>query len=121
MGEGSVLAEPGWAGAMRAHIVATGSALPTKVLHNADLARMVSTSDEWIRERTGIQERRSVADGIASSDLGTEAAQAALALAGWDPASLELIVVGRCTPDMPLPSTAWVIQMYMNSNLAFEV
>src|SRR5437588_275348 len=78
MGEGSVLAEPGWADAMRAHIVATGSALPTKVLHNADLARMVSTSDEWIRERTGIQERRIVADGTASSDLGTEVMSAVM-------------------------------------------
>ena len=72
---------------VRGRIVGTGSALPTRVLSNADLSRMVATSDEWIRERTGIQERRIAADGIASSDLGTEAAQVALARAGWDPAS----------------------------------
>ena len=104
---------------MRGRIVATGSALPTRVLSNADLARMVATSDEWIRERTGIQERRIVADGIASSDLGTEAAQVALARAGWDPESLDLIVVATCTADMPLPSTACLIQRNLKASRAF--
>src|SRR5207237_3267348 len=119
LGEGPVLGGPWGRCAMRARIVATGSALPPKVLRNADLARMVATSDEWIRERTGIQERRIVADGIASSDLGTEAAQAALARAGWDPTSLDLIVVATCTPDMPLPSTACLIQRNLKATRAF--
>src|SRR5438093_9617609 len=104
---------------MRARIVATGSALAPKVLRDADRARMVSMSDDWIRERTGIRERRIVSDGIASSDLGTEAAQAALARAGWDPTSLDMIVVATCTPDMPLPSTACLIQRNLKATRAF--
>src|SRR6184192_2101708 len=118
-GQAGEMPEPRWVGAMRARIVATGSAWPTKVLRNADLARMVSTSDDWIRERTGIRERRIVSDGIASSDLGTEAAQAALARAGWDPTSLDMIVVATCTPDMPLPSTACLIQRNLKATGAF--
>ncbi|HEY3198341.1 MAG TPA: beta-ketoacyl-ACP synthase III [Nitrospirales bacterium] len=104
---------------IRSRIAATGAAVPPRVLRNADLARMVATSDEWIRERTGIEERRIVSDGVASSDLGTEAAQAALARAGWDPASLDLIVVATCTPDMPLPSTACLIQRNLKATRAF--
>ena len=104
---------------IRSRIAATGAAVPTRVLRNADLARMVATSDEWIRERTGIEERRIVSEGVASSDLGTEAAQAALARAGWDPASLDLIVVATCTPDMPLPSTACLIQRNLKATRAF--
>ena len=104
---------------IRSRIAATGVGIPTRVLRNADLARMVATSDEWIRERTGIEERRIVSDGVASSDLGTEAAQAALARAGWDPASLDLIVVATCTPDMPLPSTACLIQRNLKATRAF--
>jgi 3-oxoacyl-[acyl-carrier-protein] synthase-3 len=104
---------------MMARIVATGSSVPTRVLRNADLERMVATSDEWIRERTGIRERRVVSDGIASSDLGTEAAQAALATAGWDPDSLDLILVATCTPDMPLPSTACLVQRNLRAAKAF--
>src|SRR5512132_2610314 len=107
----------------RSRIVATGTAVPTRVLRNTELARMVATSDEWIRERTGIAERRIVSEGIASSDLGTEAAQAALARAGWDPASLDLIVVATCTPDMPLPSTACLIQRNLKASraIAFDL
>ena len=104
---------------IRSRIAATGVGIPTRVLRNADLARMVATSDEWIRERTGIEERRIVSEGVASSDLGTEAAQAALARAGWDPASLDLIVVATCTPDMPLPSTACLIQRNLKATRAF--
>lgn len=103
----------------RSRIVATGTAVPTRVLHNTDLALMVATSDEWIRERTGIAERRIVSDGIASSDLGTEAAQSALARAGWNADSLDLIVVATCTPDMPLPSTACLIQRNLKATRAF--
>jgi 3-oxoacyl-[acyl-carrier-protein] synthase III len=103
----------------RSRIVATGTAVPTRVLRNTELARMVATSDEWIRERTGIAERRIVSDGIASSDLGTEAAQSALVRAGWNADSLDLIVVATCTPDMPLPSTACLIQRNLKATRAF--
>ncbi|MEK6604328.1 MAG: 3-oxoacyl-ACP synthase, partial [Nitrospirota bacterium] len=88
---------------MRARIAATGSAVPRRVLRNADLERMVATSDEWIAGRTGIRERRVVDEGVASSDLGTEAARAALAAGNWDAADLDLLLVATCTPDMPLP------------------
>jgi 3-oxoacyl-[acyl-carrier-protein] synthase-3 len=80
---------------------------------------MVATSDEWIRERTGIHERRIVAEGTASSDLGTEAAQSALATAGWTAESLDLILVATCTPDMPLPSTACLVQRNIKATRAF--
>lgn len=103
---------------MRARLVATGSAVPTRVLRNADLERMVATSDQWIRERTGIHERRVVPEGMASSDLGTDAARAALAAGGWDAAELDLILVATCTPDMPLPSTACLIQRNLKARRA---
>jgi 3-oxoacyl-[acyl-carrier-protein] synthase-3 len=102
----------------RARIVATGSAVPPRVMRNADLERLVVTSDEWIAERTGIRERRVVAEGVASSDLGTEAAREALAVGGWDAADLDLILVATCTPDMPLPSTACLIQRNLNARRA---
>src|SRR5919201_6143077 len=97
-------------GTLAARIVATGAAIPPRVLRNADLEGMVVTNDAWIRERTGIQERRVVTEGMASSDLGTEAAQAALARAGWDATTLDLILVATCKPDMPVPPTACLIQ-----------
>jgi 3-oxoacyl-[acyl-carrier-protein] synthase III len=108
---------------MRARIVATGSAVPRRVLRNADLERMVATSDEWIVARTGIRERRIVDEGVASSDLGTEAARAALAAGGWEPAELDLILVATCTPDMPLPSTACLIQRNLKASraIAFDL
>jgi 3-oxoacyl-[acyl-carrier-protein] synthase-3 len=87
-------------------------------MRNADLERLVVTSDEWIAERTGIRERRVVAEGVASSDLGTEAAREALAAGGWDAADLDLILVATCTPDMPLPSTACLIQRNLNARRA---
>jgi len=84
---------------------------------------MVETSDEWIAERTGIRERRVVAEGVASSDLGTEAARAALAAGEWDPADLDLILVATCTPDMLLPSTACLIQRNLKAHraMAFDL
>ena len=108
---------------MRARIAATGSAVPRRVLRNADLERMVATSDEWIAERTGIRERRVVDEGVASSDLGTEAARAALATGGWDAADLDLLLVATCTPDMPLPSTACLIQRNLKASraIAFDL
>jgi 3-oxoacyl-[acyl-carrier-protein] synthase-3 len=108
---------------MKARIAATGSSVPPRVLRNADLAHMVETTDEWIVERTGIRERRIVAEGVASSDLGTEAALAALAAGGWDPADLDLILVATCTPDMLLPSTACLIQRNLKARraMAFDL
>lgn len=108
---------------MKARIAATGSAVPRRILRNAGLERLVATSDEWIVERTGIRERRVVDEGVASSDLGTEAARAALAAGGWDAADLDLLLVATCTPDMPLPSTACLIQRNLKASraIAFDL
>jgi 3-oxoacyl-[acyl-carrier-protein] synthase-3 len=84
--------------------------VPERILTNADLERMVATSDPWIVERTGIRERRIAASGEACSDLGTMAAERALRSAGITAADLDLILVATCTGDMPLPSTACLIQ-----------
>jgi len=95
---------------VRACIAGTGSYVPARVLTNADLERMVETSDSWIVERTGIRERRIAAPGEACSDLGTRAAESALKAAGVASTDLDLILVATCTGDAPLPSTACLIQ-----------
>jgi len=94
----------------RASIIGVGSYVPEKVLTNFDLSKMVETSDEWIRERTGIRERRISAKNEATSDLGVKAAKKALASAGINPEKIELIIVGTSSPDMLFPSTACIIQ-----------
>ena len=93
-----------------ARIIGTGSYVPPKVLTNADLEKLVDTSDEWILTRTGIVERRIALEEEATSDLALPAAQAALEAAGLDPADLDMILVATITPDMPFPSTACVLQ-----------
>lgn len=93
-----------------ARIIGTGSYVPPKVLTNADLEKLVDTSDEWILTRTGIVERRIAPEEEATSDLALPAAQAALEAAGLDPADLDMILVATITPDMPFPSTACVLQ-----------
>jgi 3-oxoacyl-[acyl-carrier-protein] synthase III len=103
---------------MRSRIVGTGAYVPDRVLTNADLERMVATSDAWILERTGIRERRIAAPGQACSDLGTRAAQQALAAAGIQPADLDMILVATCTGDQPLPSTACLIQAQLGARRA---
>ena len=103
---------------MRSRITGTGSYVPERVLSNADLERMVATSDAWITERTGIRERRLAAPGQACSDLGSEAARRALKAAGISAADLDFILVGTCTPDQPLPSTACLIQAQLNATRA---
>ena len=103
---------------MRSRIVGTGAYVPDRVLTNADLERMVATSDAWILERTGIRERRIAAPGQACSDLGTRAAQQALAAAGVEPADLDMILVATCTGDQPLPSTACLIQAQLGARRA---
>jgi len=95
---------------MKAWIAGTGSYAPAKVLTNADLERMVATSDEWIRERTGICERRIAAAGEACSDLAVQAGKQALTAAGLAATDLDMILVATCTGDYPLPATACLVQ-----------
>jgi len=96
-------------GRTRAAITAVGHYLPEKVLSNADLEKMVDTSDEWIRTRTGIRERRILEQG-ATSDLGAGALNALLKNRGIGPEELDMIIVATVTPDMFFPSTSCVIQ-----------
>ena len=103
---------------MKSQILGTGAYVPDRVLTNGDLEKMVSTSDTWIMERTGIRERRIVAEGQACSDLATEAAQQALKQAGVSPSELGLILVATCTGDAPLPSTACIVQERLGANRA---
>jgi len=84
--------------------------VPPKVLSNADLEKMVETSNEWILQRTGIRERHIVADGVATSDLAKEAAIGAMRQAGVSPDQIGFIVVGTTTPDTIFPSTACMLQ-----------
>jgi 3-oxoacyl-[acyl-carrier-protein] synthase-3 len=93
-----------------ATIVGTGCALPERILSNFDLEKMVETSDEWIVTRTGIKERRMVADGQDNSDIAAEAALKALAMAGLDVQDVDHIFVGTVTPDRILPSMACTVQ-----------
>ncbi|RPH76481.1 MAG: ketoacyl-ACP synthase III [Nitrospiraceae bacterium] len=103
---------------MRARIAGTGSYAPTRVLTNADLERMVATSDEWIRERTGIRERRIAATGEACSDLAVQAGRRALAAAGVAATDLDMILVATCTGDFPLPATACLVQHQLGATKA---
>ncbi|HLP75526.1 MAG TPA: beta-ketoacyl-ACP synthase III [Candidatus Paceibacterota bacterium] len=91
-------------------IAAVGSYIPAKVLTNADLEKIVETSDEWITSRTGIKERHIAAEGEFTSDLGAEAARRAMAKAGITADQIDLIIVATITPDMPFPSTACLVQ-----------
>ncbi|HEX4426105.1 MAG TPA: beta-ketoacyl-ACP synthase III [Terriglobales bacterium] len=95
---------------VRAKISALGTYVPPRVLTNADLEKMVQTSDEWLMTRTGIRERHIVDKGVATSDLATEAAKKALAQRGITPTDVEAIIVGTVTPDMFFPSTACLVQ-----------
>jgi len=94
----------------RAKITALGCYVPPRLLTNADLEKMVETTDEWIVERTGISERHIVSEGMATSDMAAEAARATLASRGLSPQDLELIIVATVTPDMFFPSTACLVQ-----------
>jgi len=91
-------------------IAGVGSYVPAKILTNADLEKMVNTTDEWITTRTGIKERHIAAKDQFTSDLGTEAALRAMRRAGVTPDQIDLIVVATITPDMPFPSTAALVQ-----------
>jgi 3-oxoacyl-[acyl-carrier-protein] synthase III len=96
--------------AIRAKISALGTYVPPDVLTNADLEKMVDTSDEWIMTRVGIRERHIAGKAEASSDLAVHAAQKALAQRGLKPTDIETIIVGTVTPDMFFPSTACLVQ-----------
>jgi len=98
-----------------ARIAGIGSYLPEKVLTNQDLEGMMDTSDEWIRERTGIKRRHIAADDETTSTLGLEAARRAMKMAGVTPDDLDLIIVGTCTPDKVIPSTACIIQRQLGA------
>lgn len=95
---------------LRARITGTGSALPDRILTNADLERMVDTSDEWITTRTGIKQRRIAVDGEFTSTFAIRAGRRALEMADVSPDELDLIILGTVTPDFPFPATACIIQ-----------
>ena len=103
---------------MKACIAGTGSYAPAKVVTNADLERMVATSDEWIRERTGIRDRRIAATGEACSDLAVQAGKRALTAAGLSATDLDMILVATCTGDHPLPATACLVQHQLGATKA---
>lgn len=96
--------------AMPIGILGTGSAVPDKIVTNADMALLVNTSHEWILERTGIRERRMVDGDVASSDLATQAAARAILAAGIAPDEIAMIICATVTPDMMFPATACIVQ-----------
>ncbi|MDP3047914.1 MAG: beta-ketoacyl-ACP synthase III [Thermodesulfovibrionales bacterium] len=108
---------------LRTKIIATGSYVPKRVLTNFDLEKMVDTSDEWIRERSGIGERRIADEKEAASDLAYEAAKAAFKKADIKPKDIELIIVATVTGDMPTPATACHLQhkLGIKKAAAFDV
>src|SRR5262249_52719768 len=110
-------------GMIRTRIFGTGCGIPSQRLTNHDLEKMVDTSDAWITERTGIKERRILEDGRTTSDLAAEAARNACEAAGWDPKSLDCIILGTVTPDMPMPATAVYVQQKLgcNGSAAFDL
>jgi 3-oxoacyl-[acyl-carrier-protein] synthase-3 len=109
--------------ALRSQILGCGAYLPERVVTNSELAARLDTSDEWIRQRTGIGERRVAADGERTSDLAVRAAQRALADAGISGADLDLLVVATATPDNTFPATAAKVQarLGMHRGAAFDV
>ncbi len=95
---------------LRSRITGTGSYVPEQILNNFDIEKKVDTSDEWITERTGIKERRIARASETTSDLCAEAAKKALEAAGVKPGEIELIIVATMSGDMPMPSTASLLQ-----------
>ncbi len=105
----------------RAKIVSVGSYAPKRILTNADLEKMIETSDEWIVQRTGIRERHIAEEGEVTSDLAVRAAQQALERANLVPEDVDFIVVGTTSPDMPFPSTANFVQHKLGAPRAGSV
>ena len=91
-------------------IVGVGSYVPSKILTNHDLEKMVETSDEWITTRTGIKERRIAAENEYTSHMAAEAANRAMKMAGVKPEEIDLVIIATITPDMPFPATACLVQ-----------
>lgn len=108
---------------MKATIIGIGSYVPEKIMTNFDLEKMVETSDEWIRTRSGIRERRIAEDNIATSDLAFEASKRALESAGLKPQELDALILGTATPDMLFPSTACLVQSRLGTNkiISFDI
>jgi 3-oxoacyl-[acyl-carrier-protein] synthase III len=108
---------------IRSVIRGVGAHLPKRVVTNADLAKLVDTSDEWITERTGIKERHIAADDELTSDLGMAAAKQALVRAGIDPVDIDLVICATSTPDRTFPATAVKIQagLGVTKGAAFDI
>ncbi len=106
---------------MASKIIGLGMHAPQKKLSNFDLEKMVDTSDSWIVERTGIRFRRIVDPGTNNSDLALAASRKALADAGVRPEEIDLILIGTCSPDMVIPSTACFLQMKLGASNAFAM
>ncbi len=104
---------------LRATITGVSHYVPEKVLSNFDLEKMVDTSDEWIRTRTGIRERRIVGPGMATSDMGARAVTCLLAERNIDPSEIDLLIVATITPDMMFPSASCLIQNKAGLSKAF--
>jgi 3-oxoacyl-[acyl-carrier-protein] synthase-3 len=104
-------------------ITGTGSYTPANVLTNDDMSKIVDTSDEWIRTRSGISERCFAAEGEATSDMAVTAAEKAILAAGIDRKDIDLIIVATMTPDMPFPSTACILQskLGLGNIAAFDI
>lgn len=101
-----------------AQIVGWGKALPRRVMHNREVAELVDTSDEWIRERTGIVERRIAGEGETTGTLAIEAARAALSVADLDATRVDFVLVATCTPDKLMPATAPMVQHAIGATAA---
>jgi len=108
---------------IRSIIRGVGASLPKRMMTNDDLARMVDTSDEWIRDRTGIEQRHIAAEGELTSDLGIAASHQALVRAGIDPIDIDLVVCATSTPDRTFPATGVRIQagLGVTKGAAFDV
>jgi 3-oxoacyl-[acyl-carrier-protein] synthase-3 len=104
----------------RSAILGTGSDLPTRVVTNRDLEKMVDTSDEWITVRTGIKERRVLENGKGNADMAFQAARRALADAGMEAKDLNAIIMGTVTPDYPFPSSACVLEDMLGARNVFS-
>ena len=108
---------------LMSRITGTGSYLPEKVINNFDLEKKVDTTDEWITERTGIKARRAVSTGQTNSDMCLEASKRALQSAGLKPKDIDLIIVATMSGDMPMPSTAAILQNKLGAKnaAAFDI
>ena len=103
----------------RTQIIGTGSYAPEKIITNKDLERLVDTTNQWIVERTGIEQRHQAAEGEQTSDMAVKASIRALEMAATRPEELDLIIVGTISPDMPMPSCASMVQAKLGATKAF--